>query len=101
MAADLEMDGYGGLGESWPARIVTPVRLSHGWRREQASACGTRPTGHGSKNRGHREMAGVKETSSRPIRRPKDATEAAVAMAGGMELMGARETGSTGHETRK
>ena len=32
---------------------------------------------------------------------PEDAAEAAVAMAGGMELTGARETGSTGHETRK
>ena len=91
MAADLEMDGCGGLGESWPARTVTPARLSHGRRREQAGACGTRPTGHGSKNQGHREMAGVKETLSRPIRRLEDVAEVVVAMAGGQELSGARE----------
>ena len=69
--------------------------------KEHAAMHGSVATGHGSKNRGHWESEGVKGTSDRPIRRPEDAAEAAVAMAGGMELMGARETGSTGHETRK
>ena len=39
---------------------------------------GTRPTGHGVPIREHRGIAGVKETSARPIRRPEDAAEAAV-----------------------
>ena len=58
---------------------------------ELAGACGTRPTGHGSKNRGHRERERVKGTLDRPIRRPEDAAEAAVAMADGMELPDARD----------
>jgi hypothetical protein len=63
-------------------------------------AWGTRPTGHGLKNRGHREMAGVKGNPPRPIRRSEGSAETAVAMAGGRKLVGARKTGSTGHETR-
>ena len=46
-------------------------------------AWGTRPTGHGSKNRGHREEEGEQGISARPIRRPKDAADVGVAMAGG------------------
>ena len=41
-------------------------------------AHGTRPTGHGSKNRGHREKEGEQGTSARLIQRPEDAAEAAV-----------------------
>jgi hypothetical protein len=44
---------------------------------------GTRPTGHGSKNRGHREMEGKQGTLPRPRTGPEDAAEATVAMAGG------------------
>ena len=64
-------------------------------------ARGTRPTGHGSKNQGHREKEGEQGTSARPIQRPEDAAEAAVTMAGGMKLLDACETGSTCHETSK
>ena len=45
-------------------------------------ARGTRPTGHGSKNRGHRETAGVKGNPPRPIRRPEGSAETSVVMAG-------------------
>ena len=41
------------------------------------------PTGHGSKNREHREVAGVLANTSRPRRRPEGKAGAAVAMAGG------------------
>jgi hypothetical protein len=44
---------------------------------------GTRPTGHGSKNRGDREMEGKQGTSARPRTGSEDAAEATVAMAGG------------------
>ena len=53
-------------------------------------ACGTRPSSHGSKNRGHRGIAGVHATSSRPRKRPEERAEAAVAIAGDAELPGAR-----------
>ena len=43
---------------------------------------GTRPTGHGSKNRGHREKEGEQGISARPIWRSKDAAGAGVTMAG-------------------
>ena len=52
-------------------------------------ARGLGSTGHGSKNRGHREREREPGNSARPIRRPENAAEAAVAMAGGMELPGA------------
>ena len=54
-------------------------------------AHGLGSSGHGSKNRGHRERERVKGTLDRPIRRPEDAAEAAVAMADGMELPDARD----------
>ena len=44
------------------------------------------PTGHGSKNRGHWEMAGVRANSPRPRTGPKDAAGAGVAMAGGESI---------------
>ena len=50
---------------------------------EVTGARGTRPTGHGSKNRGHREKEGEQGNSARLTRRPEDTAEATVAMAGG------------------
>jgi len=50
---------------------------------EVTGARGTPPMGHGSKNRRHRELAGVKGNSPRLIRRPEERAEAADAMAGG------------------
>ena len=61
-------------------------------------ARGLGSTGHGSKNRGHRESEGVKGTSDRPIRRPEDAAGEVVSMAGSKELHGALENGHTSHE---
>ena len=49
------------------------------------------PTGLGLRIREHRENERVKGNSPRPIRRPKNTAEEAVAMAGDMELTGARE----------
>ena len=49
------------------------------------------PTGLGFLIQEHRENERVKGKSPRPIRRPENAAEEAVAMAGGMELTGARE----------
>ena len=45
--------------------------------------------GHGWRNRKHRERGREQGISSRPIRRPGDAAEAAVAMAGGADVVGA------------
>ena len=56
-------------------------------------ATGTRglgSTGHGSKNRGHQKTAGVKGNPPRPIWRPEERAEAAVAMASDAELPDAR-----------
>ena len=58
---------------------------------ELAGVISTGATVHGSMNREHREREREQGTSARPIRRPEDATEAAVTMAGGRELSGARE----------
>ena len=58
-------------------------------------------TGHGSKNRRHREREGEQGNSPRPMRWPKNAAEAAVAMAGDAELVGARKTDPRNRETRK
>ena len=66
-----------------------------------AGVHGSGATVHGSMNREHREREGEQGTSARPIRRPEDAAEAAVAMAGGRELSGARENSHTSHENRK
>ena len=61
---------------------------------------GSVATGHGSKNRGHREREGEQGNSPRPMKWPENAAEAAVAMAGGREQSGARETDTRSHETR-
>ena len=61
---------------------------------------GTRPTGHGLRIQEHRGREGVQATSYRPRRRPKDAAEAVVAMAGDAEVDGTRGLGARGHETR-
>ena len=50
---------------------------------ELTGACETQRTGHGSKNRGHREKKGEQRNPPRPIRRPEGAVGAVVAMAGG------------------
>ena len=47
--------------------------------------------GHGWRNQKHRGLAREQGISARPKQRPEDAAEAAVAMAGGRELSGARE----------
>jgi len=49
--------------------------------------------GHGSNNQEHQGIARVPATSTRPIRRPEERTEAAVAMAGDAEVDGAPENG--------
>ena len=57
---------------------------------EHAGERGTRPTGHSLRIREHQGIEGVKGTTDRPIKRPKDAAEAVVAMAGDAELSGVR-----------
>ena len=49
----------------------------------------TRPTGHGSTNRGHRGREGVHATSARLRTGPEDVAETEVAMADGGKLHGA------------
>ena len=58
---------------------------------ELAGVISTGAMVHGSINREHREREREQGISARPIRQPEDAAEAAVAMAGGRELSGARE----------
>ena len=65
-----------------------------------AGVFGSGDTVHGSMNREHREREREQGISARPIRQPEDAAEAAVAMAGGRERSGARETGTRHHETQ-
>ena len=60
----------------------------------------TRTLGHGSTNRGSRGREEMKATSPRPRKRLEDAVSGVVAMAGGEEVVGARELGPRGHETR-
>ena len=60
---------------------------------ELANVFGSGATVHGSMNREHREREREQGISARPIRRPEDVAEAAVAMADGRELLGARERG--------
>ena len=68
---------------------------------EHAGEHGTVAMGHGSKNRGHREMAGVHAISAVPRRRSEERSEVAVAMAGDAKLVGARKTDPRNRETRK
>ena len=65
---------------------------------ELAGALGSGATGHGLTNRRHRGIEGVQATSPRPRMRPEDTTEAVVAMAGGVKLVGAHELGPRGQE---
>ena len=58
---------------------------------ELARVISTGATVHGSMNREHREREREQGISARPIRRPEDVAEAAVAMAGDRELSDARE----------
>ena len=67
---------------------------------EHADVYSSVAMGHGSKNRGHRGREGVRVNSPRPRMGPEVMAEAVVAMAGGVELMGANEMGSRGQETR-
>ena len=57
--------------------------------KEVTGARGLGPTGHGSKNRGHRGREGVEGNPPRPRLRPEVMAEAVVAMAGDAELSGA------------
>ena len=66
--------------------------------KEVTGARGTRPTGHGLRIREHRGIAGVHATSARPRRRPKERAEAAIAMAGDVEVDGARESAPIIHD---
>ena len=65
--------------------------------KEHAAMHGSVATGHGSKNRGHRGIAGVHATSSRPRTGPVDVVGEVAAMAGGKELHGALENAHTSH----
>ena len=56
---------------------------------EHAGELGSEATVHGSMNREYLGVAGVLANSSRPRRRPKGRAEAAVAMAGGADVVGA------------
>ena len=58
-----------------------------------------RPTGHGVPNRRHRGKKRGLANSPGPREWSEGAAEAEVAMAGGMELSGARETSPTSHES--
>ena len=82
------------------AGTVRSVARRHCRRRGLAGARGIGDRGHGFHNRRHWEMAGVKGNPPRPIRRSEGSAEMAVAMVGGRKLVGARKTGSTGHEMR-
>ena len=68
--------------------------------KEHAGELGTGARGHGSNNRGHRGVAGVKGNSLRPRARPGNAAGEVAAMAGGKEVDGARGLGARSHETR-
>ena len=68
--------------------------------RKLSGAWETRPSGHGSTNRGSRGREEVKATSPRLRMRPKDAVGGVVAMVGDAKVLGAREMGPRGHETR-
>ena len=56
---------------------------------EVAEARGTGARGHGLRIRKHREREREQGNSPRPMRWPKNAAEAAVAMAGDAEVVGA------------
>ena len=68
---------------------------------EHAGELGSEATVHGSKNREHLRVAGVLANSSRPRRRAEGRAEAAVAMAGEAEVVGAPENSHTRHHLPK
>ena len=68
---------------------------------ELADVLGSGATVHGSMNREHLGVAGVLANSSRLRRRPEGRAEAAVAMAGEAEVVGAPENGHTRHHLPK
>ena len=68
--------------------------------KEVTGASETRSSSLGLRIREHWGREGVKGNPRRPRLRPEVMAEAVVAMAGGVELTSARETGSRGHETR-
>ena len=68
---------------------------------ELAGALVSGATGHGSTNRGHRGREGMQADSPRSRKRPEDAADAAVAMAGSVKLLGACGLGPRDHEARK
>jgi len=70
---------------------VAPAVGSMAGSMELTGVISTGATVHGSMNREHREREREQGISARPIRRPEDVAEAAVAMAGGRELSGACE----------
>ena len=65
---------------------------------EHSGEHGTGARGHGSKNRGHRGLAGEQGISARPKRRLEDVAEVAVAMAGEQELPRRTRNGHTSHQ---
>ena len=66
-----------------------------------AGVLGSGATVHGSKNREHQGVAGVLANSSRLRRRPEGRAEAAVAMVGEAEVIGAPENSHTRHHLPK
>ena len=80
------MDGLDRLGEGREGRPGWHSDAGgkhHGRRRGGHWREGTWPTGHGSKNRRHREMEGVLANPPRPRTRPVDAVGTVAAMASG------------------
>ena len=61
----------------------------------------TRPSGHGSMNRGRWGREEVKAISPRPRTRPEDTADAVVAMAGDAKVLGARELGPRGPQSAR
>ena len=89
-------NGRLGLDQGEKRRSPVGHSSSHGGSamaggKEHAGEHGTVATGHGSKNRGHRESEGVKGSSDRPI----------WGLRAAWSSRAASETGSTGHETCK
>ena len=68
---------------------------------EHVDELGSEATVHGSMNQEHLGVAGVLANSSRPRRRVEGRAEAAVAMAGEAEVVGAPENGHTRHHLPK
>ena len=78
-----------------------PAGNSGSGSKEVTDALGTGPIGLGLLIREHQGIEGVKGNPPRPKTAPEDTVGAVAAMAGGVELTGAREMGSRGHEAQK